>query len=133
MKVWLDHIVLNVRDIERAIEFYTEVLGLAAERLAEYRDGKVLFPSIRINADTLIDLLPPELSGIDDAAAAGSANLNHFCLTIEAGQWEALEKRLQVHNVELEAGPMTLWGAHGEATAYYLRDRDGNQLEIRYY
>jgi catechol 2,3-dioxygenase-like lactoylglutathione lyase family enzyme len=54
----LDHIVLNVSDIERSLKFYTEVLGLQAERLDEFKAGKVGFPSVRINGDTIIDLFP---------------------------------------------------------------------------
>ena len=54
----LDHIVLNVGDIDRSLKFYTDVLGLQAERLDEFKAGKVGFPSVRINGDTIIDLFP---------------------------------------------------------------------------
>ena len=54
----LDHIVLNVGDIHRSLKFYIEVLGLQAERLEEFKAGKVGFPSVRINGDTIIDLFP---------------------------------------------------------------------------
>ena len=46
----LDHIVLNVGDIEQSLKFYTEVLGLSGERVDEFKAGKVGFPSVRINA-----------------------------------------------------------------------------------
>jgi hypothetical protein len=54
----LDHIVLNVGDIDRALQFYTGVLGLAGERVEQFRAGKVGFPSVRINDATIIDLFP---------------------------------------------------------------------------
>ena len=54
----LDHIVLNVSDIEKTVRFYTEVLGLQPERLDEFRAGKVGFPSVRVNSHTIIDLFP---------------------------------------------------------------------------
>ncbi|HTF91925.1 MAG TPA: VOC family protein, partial [Verrucomicrobiae bacterium] len=54
----LDHIVLNVKDIDRSLKFYTEVIGLEGERVAAFRDGKVGFPSVRINETTIIDLFP---------------------------------------------------------------------------
>ena len=126
----LDHIVLNCRDVDRQLAFYCDVIGLAPERVGEYREGKVLFPSIRLNAHTLIDLAPPTLWSGD---ASGAANLNHFCLSIEVREWPALLERLDRAGVKMDAGPMTLWGAHGDATAYYLKDPDGNQLEIRCY
>lgn len=56
--VELDHIVLRVKDVERAIKFYTGTLGLAPHRLEEFRAGEVPFPCARINDHTLIDLLP---------------------------------------------------------------------------
>ena len=61
----LDHIVLNVGDIDRSLKFYIEVLGLQPERLDEFKAGKVGFPSVRINADTIIDLFP--IRGAGDA------------------------------------------------------------------
>jgi extradiol dioxygenase family protein len=130
MKAALDHIVLNCREVDRQLAFYCDVIGLAPERVEEYREGKVLFPSVRLNADTLIDFAPPALWSGD---RAGTPNLNHFCLSVETGEWQALLARLDRAAVEMDAGPMTLWGAHGNATSYYLRDPEGNHLEIRCY
>jgi extradiol dioxygenase family protein len=93
-----------------------------------------LFPSVRLNADTLIDLAPPEMWGGDGPdAARGAVNLNHFCLCVNTEEWSALEARLAAAGVVPEAGPMTLWGAHGDATAYYYKDPEGNHVEFRYY
>ncbi len=41
----LDHIVLNVRDIDRSLAFYTQVLGLKGERVQQFKEGKIGFPS----------------------------------------------------------------------------------------
>ncbi len=60
----MDHIVLNVEDHERMIDFYSDVLELPHERLAEYRRGKIPFPSLRLNAHTIIDLFPKRLGAI---------------------------------------------------------------------
>ena len=64
----LDHIVLNVGDINRSLKFYTEDLGLQPERLEEFKSGKVGFPSVRINDDTIIDLFPSKDAGTRSAA-----------------------------------------------------------------
>ena len=130
MQATMDHIVLNVLDVERELSFYCDVVGLQPERVAEYRAGTVLFPSARLNADTLIDLAPPEMWG---GEKKGSANLDHFCICIEKSEWSALEKRLEAAGTEREVGPVTLWGAHGDATAYYYKDPEGNRVEFRYY
>lgn len=54
----LDHIVLNAEDVEALVRFYTDIVELSPERVEEYRQGKVLFPSVRINENTLIDIAP---------------------------------------------------------------------------
>jgi extradiol dioxygenase family protein len=130
MRIVLDHIVLNVRDVDAALEFYIDILGGEGERVEEFRAAKVLFPSVRLNADTIIDLAPPALWGGERALVA---NLNHFCVSVGESDWAALLERLATAGVQMDAGPMTLWGAHGDAVAYYLKDPDGNQLEIRCY
>ena len=55
----MDHIVLRTRDVEESLRFYTEVLGLQAERVEQWRAGEVRFPSARLNPDTIIDFSPP--------------------------------------------------------------------------
>src|SRR5215203_5054127 len=76
----MDHIVLNVRDVERSLEFYTEVLGLSPERVESWRAGKNGFPSVRLNETTIIDL-----ARVKDGQAppSGSPNVNHFCLSTD--------------------------------------------------
>jgi catechol 2,3-dioxygenase-like lactoylglutathione lyase family enzyme len=51
----LDHIVLRVADVERSLAWYRDDLGLEPERVAEWRRGEVLFPSVRIDKTTGID------------------------------------------------------------------------------
>ena len=46
----MDHIVLRNKDVEVSLRFYTEVLGMQAERVEQWRAGEVRFPSARINA-----------------------------------------------------------------------------------
>ena len=131
-KVLLDHIVLNVHDIETMLMFYVDLVGLAPERIEEFRCGEALFPSVRINEDTLIDLMPPAMWEHGDAAGPGR-NLDHFCLNLPRHEWQAAIARLETAGHAVEAGPMTLWGAHGDAIAVYLRDPENNRVELRYY
>ena len=56
--VGLDHLVVNTKDVETAVEFYRDVLGLEILRLEEFREGKVGFVSARISAETIIDIRP---------------------------------------------------------------------------
>lgn len=127
----LDHIVLNVADIDRSLRFYMDVLGLEAERLTEFRAGKVGFPSVRINQHTIIDLFPLQ----DTAVASGSsrANLNHFCVVVGKEDFSGLVDFLTQRQIAIREGPVSRWGARGQATSVYFSDPDGNEIEIRCY
>ena len=129
----MDHIVLNVSDIDRSLRFYTEVLGLKGERIDEFRAGKVGFPSVRINQETIIDLFPRKESGTQPRADKDSRNLNHFCLVVGADDFSGIVNYLGAHDVNVHQGPVSRWGAQGRATSVYFSDPDDNEVEIRTY
>ena len=132
MECTMDHIVLNVEDDEAMVAFYSGLLRLATERLEEYRAGQVPFPSVRMNADTIIDLFPKRLWSPDGAGFDGQGHLNHFCMVLNQQDWDALFERLQSNNIPIEDGPAPRWGAHGTGTSIYFRDPEGNLIEARY-
>ncbi len=125
----LDHIVLNVRDIERSLAFYIDVLGLEGERLEEFRQGKVGFPSVRISETCLIDLMTAD----EDASGKVRTNLAHYCLVAENLDFEKLSGDLGQAGVTVLRGPVSRWGARGEARSVYILDPDENEIEIRSY
>ena len=124
----LDHIVLNVADIERALAFYTGPLGLPAERVEAWRSGKVRFPSLRINESTIIDLV----AAAPDAAGT-RANLAHFCLVTDSTDLDAATRQLTAAGIPIEQGPAVRSGARGNAQSIYFRDPDDNLIELRTY
>jgi catechol 2,3-dioxygenase-like lactoylglutathione lyase family enzyme len=127
----MDHIVLNVRDMDTTLDFYINVLGLQAERLEEFRAGKVPFPSVRINPDTVIDLFPTAPTA--DPGEPERSDLNHFCLVLSKHDMPAFMSHLQAHNVPITDGPGTRWGAHGQGTSIYFCDPEQRRIEVRYY
>jgi glyoxylase I family protein len=130
----LDHIVLNVSDIDRSLAFYIEVLGLTAERVNEFKAGEVGFPSVRINQDTIIDLFPNKDTDKDPVAREkGEGNLNHFCMVVGPEDFSGIVDYLKDNGVMVHAGPVSRWGARGRATSVYFLDPDGNEIEIRCY
>jgi catechol 2,3-dioxygenase-like lactoylglutathione lyase family enzyme len=130
----LDHIVLNVGDIGRSLKFYTEVLGLQPERLDEFKAGKVGFPSVRINGDTIIDLFPVRgVESADNQAEKRQGNLNHFCMVVGQEDFSGIVGYLAHHGITVREGPVSRWGARGRATSVYFLDPDGNEVEIRCY
>jgi catechol 2,3-dioxygenase-like lactoylglutathione lyase family enzyme len=133
MECLIDHIVLNVEDVDKMTAFYAEVLAMPAERLDDFKAGRVPFPSVRLNADTIIDLFPKNMWPAGGAGGRGIGNLNHFCVAMDKGEWDALLERLEGSGVTLEEGPVARWGAHGTGTSVYFRDPEGNVIEARYY
>lgn len=130
----LDHIVLNVSDIDRSLIFYTSVLGLQPERLEEFKAGKVGFPSVRINSGTIIDLFPtPASHAARKEGEKSNGNLNHFCMVVGQDDFSGIVDHLNSNGVTIREGPVARWGARGRATSVYFLDPDGNEIEIRCY
>ena len=126
----LDHIGLRVKDVEASLRFYSELLGLKTERVDEWRKGEIGFPSVRLNADTLIDFFLSEKK-VDNANK--EMNQDHFCLVIEPTNMENLKTKLEELGVRIYDGPGKRWGAHGDAISLYMYDPDQNVVELRCY
>jgi catechol 2,3-dioxygenase-like lactoylglutathione lyase family enzyme len=118
----LDHLVLNVADTRRAVAWYGEQLGLEVLRFDEWERGEVFFVSVRIDEQTIIDLLETPRTG---------TNLDHLCLVVAPGT--DLAALAASGEVEVVDGPDERWGARGMGLSLYVRDPDGNTVEIRTY
>lgn len=130
----LDHIVLNCHDVAKTLDFYTRVLGLNAEQVDDYYAGVALFPCIRINNNTVIDIFPPELWVRDyPQAEKTNYNMNHFCLSMTHQEWMNLNERLKTSSIVIEEGVVKRNGAKGMGMSIYFRDPDNNLIEARYY
>ena len=116
-----DHFVLDVADVERSLAFYVGELGLAPVRVDEWRRGEVLFPSARVDESMIIDFVATPPTG---------ENMNHFCLVIEPVDFDTL---VAAGRFDVVDGPGTRFGARGDGTSLYVRDPDGNTVELRYY
>ena len=133
MEAMWDHIVLNVEDEEKMVKFYEEILGFPPERLDAFRRGEVPFPSVRVNAHTIIDFFPKKLWRGKGQDVKGRPNLNHFCIACSKSDWDTLEMRLKENNISIEDGPGKRWGAQGDGISIYFRDPEENVVEVRYY
>lgn len=120
----MDHIVLRVSDVERSLRWYTEQLGLAPVRVDEWRAGDCPFPSVRVSAETIIDLIAGDV-GLD------SRNLDHFCVVVSAGDLAEVRSSGEFNIVR--DPDFALYGAQGYADGLYIADPDGNEIELRAY
>jgi catechol 2,3-dioxygenase-like lactoylglutathione lyase family enzyme len=134
----LDHIVLWVRDPVAAARFYEETVGLEPLRVAEFTEGKASFPSVRLSEETIFDLAPLSLAErmtmVPGAADSAGHPVNHVCLSLDEGGFDALRTRLEERSVPVSEYSYGSFGARGEAVrSFYFRDPDGNVFEARHY
>jgi catechol 2,3-dioxygenase-like lactoylglutathione lyase family enzyme len=119
--VGLDHIVIVAADVEKTVAWYHEELGMEVMGLAAYRAGEFPFPSVRVNATTIIDILPGTPTG---------ENLNHFALVVEGTTADELAAS---GRFAIEDGPGDRSGAQGTGRSIYTRDPAGTLVELRSY
>ncbi|MFE1258085.1 VOC family protein [Streptomyces fungicidicus] len=134
----LDHIVLWVNDPIAAAGFYAKAVGLEPVRLTDYSAGEAPFPSVRVNEETILDLMPrakAERMGMLPGAAESSGHpVNHVCLSLPSGDFDALRGRLEEGSVPVSEISHDSFGARGSARrSFYFRDPDGNVFEARHY
>ena len=89
----------------------------------------MLFPSVRIDASTIIDLLPREYAADDDGGPR-VPNVDHVCLVVDPCDLQAVADS---GTFDVVGGPAELFGAQGQGIGLYVRDPDGNVLELRHY
>ena len=113
----IDHVVLRVRDMERMVRFYAEVLG--AERVA----FRPKFNMTHLRAgNAMIDLVAGD--------PGAGRNMDHFCLRIEPFDEAAIAAHLKAHDVPV-GDIRTRYGAEGNGVSIYLTDPEGNQVELK--
>lgn len=121
----LDHLVLTVGDLDATLAFYTEVLGMRAERFSP-ADGSqrwaLRFGTQKINLhEAGAEFLPKARQ-----PTTGSADL---CFLTET-PLDAWQTHLQARNIPVEDGPVRRSGAEGPILSLYLRDPDGALIEL---
>jgi glyoxylase I family protein len=125
--VGIDHVVLLVTDMARALKFYEEVLG-----------ARVGFSYPRIAMEqlwcgmsliVLTDISRPEAANARPEVAGGR-NVDHVCLMLSPFDDDALRRHLAAHNVKIETEAVH-GGARGQSRSFYILDPFGNKLELK--
>jgi catechol 2,3-dioxygenase-like lactoylglutathione lyase family enzyme len=115
----LDHVVLRVADIDRAIDFYGRVLGCHVER----RLAEIGLVQLRAGA-AMIDLVP-RTEDEDEGR-----NMDHFAVRIEAMDVPALTAHLRRQGID-PGEVRRRYGAEGYGSSIYITDPDGNTVELK--
>jgi catechol 2,3-dioxygenase-like lactoylglutathione lyase family enzyme len=120
----LDHLVLTVSDLDATVRFYTRVLGM--EQLTFGAGRKALrFGASKINLHQHGQEFEPKA----DRPTPGSTDL---CLIVEEPV-AAVAAELTAAGIAVVEGPVKRTGARGAINSVYVRDPDGNLIELSNY
>lgn len=124
----LDHVVLRVRDLDKSLAFYQQVVGCTPDKVQE----RVGLWQVRAG-ESLIDLVP--LAGVlGSRGGAGpqeeGRNVDHFAIQIAPFDDDAIRAHLSAHEIEIVEEGMR-YGAEGSGPSIYIRDPDGNVVELK--
>jgi catechol 2,3-dioxygenase-like lactoylglutathione lyase family enzyme len=117
----LDHLVLTVKNIHATIRFYTTVLGMEQVSFAENRQA-LQFGNQKINLHQQRDEIEPHAA----QPTPGSADL---CFITDIPLEQVID-HVQSCGVSVLAGPVQRMGSTGALLSIYIRDPDGNLMEI---
>jgi len=126
----IDHVALRVTDIESALEFYADTLGMEVRDRERYERGETPFVAI-VAGGRHVHLVPTEEDEIDVGG-------EHVCFLVRSsgkvtdGEMEELIEDIRDAGYDVEENePYDRYGAYGYDTAVYVRDPDGRRVELK--
>ncbi len=123
-----DHANWRVKELERSLHFYCDILGLETFGTEAYRDDERAFVSVRVSTEFTLHLSPDP--ALEPHYAASD---NHLALVVEGVAPDALRARLERAGLSIERSSEQALGARGNGVALYVRDPDGYLIELKIY
>ncbi|EQA4131052.1 VOC family protein [Salmonella enterica subsp. enterica serovar Typhimurium] len=120
----IDHLVLTVSDISTTIRFYEEVLGFSAVTFKQNRKA-LIFGAQKIN-------LHQQEMEFEPKASRPTPGYADLCFITSTPINDVVSEILQA-GISIVEGPVERTGATGEIMSIYIRDPDGNLIEISQY
>ena len=118
----IDHVAVNVSNLERSLKFYTEVLGLKLTEREQQKPGSEHFLDC---GGSLVGLIQGETSGDKHFFADGGLGANHFSFRVPTKDFDAAVASLKERGV-----PVKFFKKREKSWSVYFSDPDGNKLEI---
>ncbi|MFA5060186.1 MAG: VOC family protein [Candidatus Omnitrophota bacterium] len=118
----IDHVAINVRDLDKALEFYTEVFGLNVTKREPSKPGIEYFLDC---GPSLIGIIQAKDLTSEHQFANDGLGANHFSFRVHAQDFDEMIKRLEDHQVRIEFAKK-----REKSWSLYFYDLDGNKLEV---
>ncbi|MEF8781181.1 MAG: VOC family protein [Haloferacaceae archaeon] len=138
----VDHVAIRVTDLDRALEFYHDLLGMPIRDRERYEAGEVPYVAVAAGGRH-VHLVPTDGGeGTDEPTADASHGFDpggeHLCFLLRSDRTDSrselgdLLEELRERGIEVESGePRKRYGAYGRAWAAYVRDPDGRRVELK--
>ena len=118
----IDHVAINVRDIDKAVQFYTQVIGL---KITEREPSKAGIEYFLDCGPSLVGIIQAKDLDRSHPFQDDGLGANHFSFRIHAKDFDAMIKRLEENKVKIEFAKK-----REKRWSLYFYDLDGNKLEI---
>ena len=118
--VGIGHVVLKVRDLDRSLEFYRDLLGF---RVSSEMSNVMIF--LTATGESHHDLALLRVG--DSAPSPTPTSVGLYHVAVQLVDWEAVKL---AHAVLLERGLLKGTADHGVTKSLYTADPDGNEIEL---
>lgn len=133
--VGIDHVAIRVTDLDRALGFYSGLLGMEVRDREKFEAGELPFVACVAGSQHL-HVVPVD----DDGGGGIDVGGEHVCLLFRSDDTDTREAigdlldHCREHGVEVEEGePIERLGAYGRDWAAYVRDPDGRRVELKFH
>ncbi len=117
----IDHVAFNVRDLDKSVKFYTEVIGLKVTAREPSKPGIEYFLDC---GPSLLGIIQAQNLDTNHPFAHEGLGANHFSFRIHSNDFEAMIQNLEKHKVNIEYAKK-----RPKSWSLYFYDLDGNKLE----
>ena len=121
----IDHVALLVRDVERSVSWYRDVLGLDRDPVGRAAWGN--FPAVVGRGGTSLALFPVGVPSPKPPPGPDTLCVRHVAFRADRANFLRAQEELARRGIAFE------FEDHGVAHSIYLEDPDGHRLEVTTY
>ena len=123
----IDHVVITVKNLNKTIDFYTNILGMKLEKFSSSLDKDQIRHAVNFGSQKIN--IHEEKKPIKPNALNPSSGSMDICF-ISKNKINDWVNHLEKKGIKIEIGPEKKSGALGPILSIYIRDPDFNLIEI---